>query len=178
MRNHRWIYNEDGTLSTVSDNPLMEMDERSGYDKNDGMYLNTQFVADWALPWVKGLSLGTMLYYRVNSSHLKKLSARAPQYGKDGTLLDVTKPSLKEEAYFGESYQFELSAAFLRTFADVHSIDAKFVFTAAENTGHNFWASRRDYLSTTVVCRFQYDHAKCRKLGRRRTNGIGRTFEI
>jgi len=143
-------YNEDGTLSTVSDNPLMEMDERSGYDKNDGMYLNTQFVADWALPWVKGLSLGTMLYYRVNSSHLKKLSARAPQYGKDGTLLDVTKPSLKEEAYFGESYQFELSAAFLRTFADVHSIDAKFVFTAAENTGHNFWASRRDYLSTTV----------------------------
>ena len=49
-------YNEDGTLSTVSDNPLMEMDERSGYDKNDGMYLNTQFVADWALPWVKGLS--------------------------------------------------------------------------------------------------------------------------
>lgn len=143
-------YNEDGTLSTVSDNPLMEMDERSGYDKNDGMYLNTQFVADWAVPWVKGLSLGSMFYYRLNSSHVKKLSARAPQYGKDGTLLEVTKPSLREEAYFGESYQFELSAAFLRTFADVHSIDAKFVFTAAENTGHDFWASRRDYLSTSV----------------------------
>ena len=140
-------YNEDGTLSTVSDNPLMEMDERSGYDKNDGMYLNTQFVADWAVPWVKGLSLGSMFYYRLNSSHVKKLSARAPQYGKDGTLLEVTKPSLREEAYFGESYQFELSAAFLRTFADVHSIDAKFVFTAAENTGHDFWASRRDFLS-------------------------------
>lgn len=143
-------YNEDGTLSTVSDNPLMEMDERSGYDKNDGMYLNTQFVADWAIPWVKGLSLGSMLYYRVNSSHVKKLSARAPQYGKDGSLLEVTKPSLKEEAYFGESYQFELSAAFQRTFADVHSIDAKAVFTASEGTGHDFWASRRDYISTTV----------------------------
>ena len=143
-------YNEDGTLSTVSDNPLMEMDERSGYDKNDGMYLNTQFVADWALPWVKGLSLGTMLYYRVNSSHVKKLSARAPQYGIDGSQLEVAKPSLKEEAYFGESYQFELSASFQRTFADVHSIDAKAVFTAAENTGHDFWASRRDYLSSTV----------------------------
>lgn len=143
-------YNQDGTLSTVSDNPLMEMDERSGYDKNDGMFLNTQFVADWAVPWVKGLAFGAMLYYRLNSSHLKKLSARAPQYNQDGTLLDVTKPSLKEEAYFGESYQFELSAAFQRTFAEKHSIDAKAVFTAAENTGHNFWASRRDYLSTTV----------------------------
>lgn len=142
--------NKDGTLSTVSDNPLMEMDERSGYDKNDGMFLNAQFVADWAVPWVKGLSFGTMLYYRLNSSHIKKLSARAPQYNQDGTKLEVTKPSLREEAYFGESYQFELNAAFQRTFAENHTIDAKAVFTASENTGHNFWASRRDYLSTTV----------------------------
>lgn len=143
-------YNEDGTLSTVSLNPLMEMDKRSGYDKNDGMFLNAQLVADWALPWVKGLSVGSMLYYRVNSSHVKKLSARAPQYGMDGSLLEVPKPSLREEAYFGESYQFELSASYQRTFADVHSVDAKVVFTASENTGHNFWASRRDYLSNTV----------------------------
>lgn len=143
-------YNENGTLSTVSDNPLMEMDERSGYSKKDGMYLNTQFIADWALPWVKGLSLGTMLYYRVNSSHHKNLSARAPQYGMDGTQLEVSKPSLTEKAYFGESYQFELNAAFQRTFADVHSIDVKAVFTAVENTGYNFEASRRDFLSTTV----------------------------
>lgn len=143
-------YNEDGTLSTTSDNPLMEMDERSGYAKNDGMFFNTQFVADWALPWVKGLSLGTMFNYRLNSSHVKNFSARAPQYYQDGTLLEVTKPSLREEAYFGEAYNFELSASYLQTFADVHSIDAKFVFTASENTGSNFWASRRDYLSTNV----------------------------
>jgi len=57
--------------------------------------------------------------YRLNSSHVKTLSARAPQYYQDGTLLEVTKPSLKEEAYFGESYNFELSAGYLRTFADV-----------------------------------------------------------
>ncbi|WP_308596807.1 SusC/RagA family TonB-linked outer membrane protein, partial [uncultured Parabacteroides sp.] len=83
-------------------------------------------------------------------SHVKRLSARAPQYGMDGSLLEVTKPSLREEAYFGESYQLELSASFQRTFADLHSIDAKAVFTAAENTGYDFWASRRDYLSSTV----------------------------
>ena len=143
-------YNEDGTLSTVSDNPLMEMDERSGYNKNDGLYLNTQLVADWALPWVKGLSLGTMLYYRLNSSHVKNFYARAPQYGMDGSQLEVEKPSLREEAYFGESYQFELSASFLRTFSDVHTIDAKAVFTASESEGSYFWASRRDYLSNNV----------------------------
>lgn len=102
------------------------------------------------MPWVKGLTLGTMMNYRLNSSHVKTLSARAPQYYQDGTLLEVTKPSLKEEAYFGESYNFELSAGYLRTFADVHSIDAKAVFTASESTGANFWALRRDYLSTNV----------------------------
>lgn len=143
-------YNADGTLSTVSDNPLMEMDERSGYNKNDGLYMNAQFVADWAVPWVKGLSFGSMFNYRLNSSHVKTMSARAPQYNQDGTLLDVTKPTLKEEAYFGDSYSFELSASYLRTFANVHSIDAKFVFTTAENNGSYFGAMRRDYLSTNV----------------------------
>lgn len=143
-------YNEDGTLSTISDNPLMEMDGRSGYDKNDGMFLNAQFAADWAVPGVKGLNIGAMFNYRLNSSHLKTLSARAPQYNKDGTLLEVTKPSLSEQAYFGNAYNFELSAGYMRTFADVHSIDAKFVFTTAENDGYNFSASRREYLSATV----------------------------
>lgn len=143
-------YNADGTLSTVSDNPMMEMDERSGYSKSNGMFVNTQFVADWAVPFVKGLNIGAMFNFRLNAGHSKNMSARAPQYYQDGTLLEVTKPTLDENAYFGERYNFELSAGYLRTFADVHSIDAKVVFTAAENTGSNFSAARRDYLSTTV----------------------------
>lgn len=143
-------YNPDGTLSSISDHPLMEMDERSGYDKNDGLFLNTQFVADWALPWVKGLSIGTMFNYRLNASHVKKMSARAPQYNKDGTLVLTTKPSLKEEAYFGNSYNFELNAGYIHTFAEKHTIDAKAVFTTSESDGSYFWASRKEYLSTTV----------------------------
>ena len=43
-------FNPDGTLNSISDNPMMEMDERSGYDKNDGMFVNTQLLADWAVP--------------------------------------------------------------------------------------------------------------------------------
>lgn len=143
-------YNPDGTLSSISDHPLMEMDKRSGYDKNDGLYVNTQFVADWALPWIKGLAFGTMLNYRLNASHVKRLSARAPQYNQDGTQVVVPKPTLKEDAYFGDSYSFELNAAYTHTFAEKHTIDAKAVFTASETNGSYFWASRKDYLSTTV----------------------------
>lgn len=143
-------FNPDGTLNSISDNPMMEMDERSGYAKNDGMFVNTQLLAEWAVPWVKGLSLGTMFNYRLNATHAKTLNARAPQYGLDGTPLQVANPTLKEEAYFGSQYNFELNASFLRTFADVHTIDAKAVFTASENEGFNFEAFRKDYLSTTV----------------------------
>ncbi len=143
-------FNPDGTLNSISDNPMMEMDERSGYAKNDGMFVNTQLLAEWAVPWVKGLSFGTMFNYRLNATHVKTLNARAPQYGLDGTPLQVANPTLKEEAYFGSQYNFELNASFLRTFADVHTIDAKAVFTASENEGFNFEAFRKDYLSTTV----------------------------
>jgi len=143
-------FNPDGTLSSISDHPLMEMDKRSGYAKNDGLFLNTQFVADWSVPWVQGLTLGTMLYYRLNSTHVKNFSARAPQYNLDGTVVETSKPSLREEAYFGEGYNFEVNASYFKTFADKHSVDAKFVFTAQEMDGSNFWASRRNYLSTQV----------------------------
>lgn len=143
-------YNADGTLSSISDHPLMEMDERSGYDKNDGLFVNAQFMADWALPWVKGLSLGTMLNYRLNSSHVKNFNARAPQFNQDGSMVEVARPDLKEEAYFGETYNFELNAAYQKTFAEKHTIDAKAVFTVSENTGSYFWGSRKEYMSGKV----------------------------
>ena len=66
-------FNPDGTLNSISDNPMMEMDERSGYAKNDGMFVNTQLLAEWAVPWVKGLSFGTMFNYRLNATHVKTL---------------------------------------------------------------------------------------------------------
>ena len=143
-------YNPDGTLSSISDHPLMEMHKDSGYDKDDGMFVNTQFIADWEVPWIKGLSFGTMVNYRLNASHIKGLHARAPQYNMDGTVVQVAKPTLTEKAYFGSAYNFELSAAYVHTFAEKHTIDAKAVFTAAENEGFNFEAYRKDYLSTTV----------------------------
>ena len=46
-------YNEDGTYRALTDHPLVLTDKRSGYDKNDGKYINVQLVADWTLPWLK-----------------------------------------------------------------------------------------------------------------------------
>ncbi|MGL4228577.1 MAG: SusC/RagA family TonB-linked outer membrane protein, partial [Tannerellaceae bacterium] len=143
-------FNPDGTYTTSTDHPLVEMDKRSGYTKNDGKFINTQFVADWDLPWVTGLRLGTMFNYRLNDGHDKSLYATAPQYNADGSLYQATKPSMKESAAFGDSYNFEVNANWSKTFNDKHNFEAKGVFSVSESNGSNFWASRKEYLSTVV----------------------------
>lgn len=143
-------FNPDGTYAATTDHPLVEMDKRSGYARNNGKYVNTQVVLDWTLPWVKELSFGAMLNYRLNDSHVKNFSTKAPQYNQDGTVYPIAKPTLSEEGYWGDAYNFELSAAYVKTFAEKHSIDAKFVYTVSENNGSYFTASRKEYLSTVV----------------------------
>lgn len=143
-------YNEDGTYRALTDHPLVLTDKRSGYDKNDGKYINVQLVADWTLPWLKDLTLGTMFNYRANDSHVKNFSTKAPQYNADGSLYPIAKPSLTEKGYWGSIYNFELSAAYMKTFAEKHTIDAKAVFTVSESDGSEFWASRKEYMSAVV----------------------------
>lgn len=143
-------FNEDGTYSSATDHPLVDMDDRSGYYKNNKKYINTQLVADWDLPWVKGLSLGTMFNYRLSDEFSKAFNTRAPQFYPTGAAYPIAKPTLKETADFKESYNFEVSASYMNTFNNDHTIDAKAVFTVAENNGDNFWTSRKDYLSSAV----------------------------
>ncbi len=143
-------YNEDGTYAATTDHPLVEMDKRSGYARNQGKYINTQVVAEWTLPWLKELTIGSMLNYRLNDSHVKNFSTRAPQYNMDGTVYPIGKPTLSEEGYWGDAYNFELSAAYVKTFAEKHTVDAKFVYTVSESNGYNMSASRKEYLSAVV----------------------------
>ncbi len=143
-------YNPDGTYAATTDHPLVEMDERSGYDRNYGKYINTQVAADWTLPWVKDLTIGAMFNFRLNDSHTKSFHTKAPQYNQDGTVYPIGKPTLDEAGYWGEAYNFEVSAAYTKTFAEKHSIDAKFVYTVSENSGSSLSAYRGEYLSTVV----------------------------
>lgn len=143
-------YNEDGTYRAQTDHPLVEMDKRSGYDKTDGKFINVQLSANWVTPWIKELTFGAMANYRNHDEHIKRFTGTAPQYYADGTIYQTTKPTLKETAKFGESYNFEVNGSYNNTFSDKHTIDAKVVFTVSENEGSNFWASRKEYISSSV----------------------------
>ena len=143
-------FNEDGTYSSAADHPLVEMDKRSGYSRNDGNYTNIQLFADWAVPKVSGLNLSAMFHYRVNNSHEKSFNTKAPQYYPNGEVYPISKPTLNEGAYFGEQYNLDLSASYIKEILEGHNLEAKLVFTATENKGYNFSAWRKDYISTTV----------------------------
>ena len=45
---------------------------------------------------------------------MKKFSTKAPQYYADGAVYPIGKPTLNEEGYWGESYNFEVSAAYVK----------------------------------------------------------------
>ncbi|MDL2255104.1 TonB-dependent receptor [Parabacteroides sp. OttesenSCG-928-K15] len=143
-------YNADGTYSSATDHALVEMDKRSGYNRNNGSFVNFQFTADWNLPFAKEITIGTMANYRVNSSHEKIFTTKAPQFYADGSVYPIGKPTLTEKAYFGNSYNFEVNAAYVKTFNNAHTIDAKAVFTVSESEGFNFQAYRKDYISAAV----------------------------
>ena len=143
-------YNEDGTYRALTDHPLVLTDKRSGYNNEDDKYVNVQLLADWTLPWMKELTLGTMFNYRGSDSHVKNFSTKAPQYNADGSLYPIAKPTLTENGTWSSTYNFELSAAYLKTFAEKHTVDAKAVFTVSESDGSNFWASRKEYMSAVV----------------------------
>lgn len=143
-------YNSDGTYAAAPDHPLVEMDKRSGYNKQNNNFVNFQFVADWNMPFAKEITLGTMIHYRLSNYHEKVFKTKAPQYYPDGSLYPIAAPTLKEEAKFGNSYDFELNAAYLKTFNNAHTVDAKVIFTVTEGNDNNFWASRKDYISSAV----------------------------
>lgn len=143
-------YNEDGSYSSATDHPLVEMDKNSGYYINNKKYINTQLIADWNLPWVKGVTLGAMFNYKLSDDFKKEFNTKATQFYPDGSEYPMPKPTLKESADFKESYNFEVNASYLNTFNNDHTIDVKAVFTVAENNGDNFWTSRKDYISSAV----------------------------
>lgn len=143
-------FNEDGTYSAASDHPLVEMDKRSGYSNNNGNFTNIQLIADWSIPKIDGLVLGAMLHYRINNSHDKSFRTKAPQYYPDGNIFPIAKPTLNEAAYFGESYNFDLSATYIKEILDGHNFEAKMVFTGTQSKGSNFSAWRKDYISSAV----------------------------
>ena len=87
-------YNLDGTLAGGGngDNPMAVISKDAGYNRTRDKYINTQIMANWKVPHVKGLKLGVMGNYRDGDGWQKQWNYNVPLYMQNGTIAPQTLP--------------------------------------------------------------------------------------
>jgi len=141
--------NTDGTIAGGVFNPLAESNKEAGYNKQRQKFINTQVLANWSVPNIKGWTIGIMGNYRDDDNYSKLWSLLAPQYNDDGSIYPVPKPSLSVSSGYGTKLDFEANTSYSGTFGK-HGIDATLVYTRSKGASEVATASRRDYMSSAV----------------------------
>ncbi len=144
-------YNLDGTLAGGGngDNPMAVISKDAGYNRTRDKYINTQIMANWKVPHVKGLKLGVMGNYRDGDGWQKQWNYNVPLYMQNGTIAPQTLPSLTMNSNYSTRLYFESSASYANSFGK-HSVDATIVYNQSTSGSENMMASRRDYNSAAV----------------------------
>ncbi len=147
------MYNPDGNYTGL-ENPLAEADNRAGYNNEEQSRVNGRIAFVWEVPNVKGLTLKAIGNYRLDNDFNKYWAANqrnsAPTYSWDNVMNDMGKPSLSES--MGRSYRYDLEGHinYLRTFAEVHTIELTGVYSQSEGRYDGFSAFRKDFASPAV----------------------------
>lgn len=141
-------YNIDGTLSSLVDHPLAEI-ESPGYQKNNNYYNNGSLIFSWAVPGVQGLTIKVLGDYAVNSGYSNNFTAYKEQYDELGIQRSASAPSMSLYSALNTSYNIEEHIDYQRSFGD-HNLSATLV--AVTSGGNDTWfsASRNNFLSTAV----------------------------
>lgn len=142
-------YNPDGTYAAGVDHPLVDIDPSSGYSKTDIRNVNANLNLDWALPWVKGLTVSGLGYVKSEDAFYKTWTARAPQYDNLGILQPTPLPTLSQEASRFTSYTLQAKINYQKSFG-LHSINALALYEQTENRFDDLSAFRKDYVSSAV----------------------------
>lgn len=142
-------YNPDGTYAAGVDHPLVDIDSRSGYSRNEVRNMNANLTATWEVPWVKGLKAGLVGYAKTEDHFSKGWDVRAPQYDNLGIEQVRSKPSLNVYSERSNSVTFQGRIDFNRKFG-LHNVNALALYEETENKSEYINGSRVDYISTAV----------------------------
>ncbi|MEG1898007.1 MAG: TonB-dependent receptor plug domain-containing protein, partial [Mucinivorans sp.] len=115
-------FNKDGTISTISDNPMLGMSPDGGYHRRTNTRLRGQLDLVWSLPWVKGLDIRATGNYSAMFSQNKRWNRNAPAYNQDGTPAPATNTSLQKSTNMSWDYTMQYFVDYNRTFAQKHSL--------------------------------------------------------
>ncbi|WP_176954377.1 TonB-dependent receptor [Niabella drilacis] len=129
------------------DHPIVEIDPRSGYLKNEGRDINGLLEVQWSVPGVKGLSFKGNGNLRQSQSFIRGWNVTAPQYaiGSDVPSQPASAPSLSVTATTGYNYVLQGFGDYTRTFGD-HSLSVMGGYEEAYGFGESVNASRNSYV--------------------------------
>ncbi|WP_418542752.1 SusC/RagA family TonB-linked outer membrane protein [Parabacteroides goldsteinii] len=140
-------YNLNGQIySGTTDNPLKDISDEGGYIKSNYSSVRGFMNAEWALPWVQGLTLKAIGSYTIANDRSKAWYKDAPTYDWDGNIATPGKPSLSKNTYYHRNFNTQFLADYARTFNELHTIGATFGIEASGSDYDNTSVSRKDYL--------------------------------
>lgn len=140
-------YNPFGQIyNGTPDNPLLDIAEGGGYNKSSETSVRGNLNLEWALPWVKGLTLKATGSYGITNDRYKNWSAKADTYDWEGNKAAASKPSLSKSSNYHNQYNLQFFADYSNTFAEVHTVGATFGVEASGSDYDNMSVSRNNYI--------------------------------
>lgn len=161
-RNYPFLraYNPDGSVAPGierGENPLIMGTGAAGYNKEKNNLYQTTLTYDIKLPWVNGLGVDGFIAYDRDFTHSKLF--RKPwtvyDYNPDTDQYtsrlggSVTNPELTE-TYNGSSRTTVNFRARYDVDFGSHSLSSFVAVEQTETKGDNFWALRKNYLTSTI----------------------------
>lgn len=140
-------FNPDGTYSSISIHPLVLLDERAGYNKENDKFINTQIYANWDLPFVKGLRAGVLGNIRYGDWNQKIFQSKAPQHQPNGQLVPYTSNYLRMSNAQNTEASLDINLQY-KTSIDLHNLELQAVYSYFRSNGANFWAQRENFISS------------------------------
>lgn len=140
-------FNPDGTYTSISIHPLVILDERAGYNKENDKYINTQIYANWNAPMVEGLSVGVLGNVRYGDWNQKIFQSKAPQYQPNGQAVPYTSNYLRMANSRSTETSMDVNVMYKNNI-DLHNFELQGVYTFYKSYGEDFWARRERYLSS------------------------------
>lgn len=138
-------YNKHGLPYDVANNPAADASQDAGYKRSTSNVMNGMLNIEWALPWVKGLTLkalGNYNYYDRNDKNWRKDAAK---YAWDSTSpLYAANPQLSLSDTQGRKWTLQYIANYSKTFG-IHTISALAGYEAAYEKEKSMELSRKNY---------------------------------
>ncbi|WP_164714236.1 SusC/RagA family TonB-linked outer membrane protein [Chitinophaga rhizosphaerae] len=142
-------YNENGTYAAGVDHPLVDIDGRSGYRRDEYRNVNGNLTLDWQVPWVKGLKAGLLGYYKIEDRFRKGWFTRAPQFDNLGIEQYRTPPSLEEIVDRYQATTLQARIEYQQRFRK-HSVNVLALYEESEEKSEQLAAKRINFPSSAV----------------------------